>query len=502
MTPFRFAQYDPAGIRPGRPGLAGVAPARRRLVSLAGAGWAAIAVSGLAMLAAGSAAGPPTSSYVLTAAAAEQVRVLNPGPPTGLTATAGNAQVSLSWTAPAADGGAAIIGYDVYLGTSSHGESATPVKTVAGTSTTLTGLTNGTTYYVTVDAVNDAKLHSAVSAEASATPAPAVTAPGAPAGLTATAGNAQVSLSWTAPASDGGAQITSYDVYAGATVNVKVGTPVTSAKGTSVTVKNLANGTTYFFKVTAVNQAGQGPASGAASASPAPAITKPGPPTGLTATPGHGQVTLSWTAPASAGGVGISGYLIYTGTSPGGELATPVNGSPVNATSYIVTGLTAGTTYYFKVAAVNGAKQQGNDSGEVSATPVSATTSPSATASPTPGAAAAGPSGTPTGASRVTGASPTAVPTAKQVPKPVIISLAAVAVGATAGALTLGVWRLRPRRPRSRPPLAPPSDVRAVPELGPPGPVAIHEIGVDETYTVRLEPRPGAVMTTIEEISS
>ena len=515
MKPFRFAQRGPAGIRPGRsahgPAPVALRRPRRWLVSLAWAGLAAIAACGPAMLAAGRAAGPPASgpSYVLTAVQGEQARVLNPGPPTGLTATGGNAQVSLSWTAPASDGGAAIIGYDVYLGTSSHGESAAPVKTVAGTSTTVTGLTNGTTYYFTVDAVNDADLHSVASAEASATPAAPATAPGAPAGLTATAGNAQVSLSWTAPASNGGAQITSYDIYAGTTANVKVSTPVTSSKGTSVTVKNLANGTTYFFKVTAVNQAGQGPASGAASANPTPplpAITQPGPPTGLTATPGHGQVTLSWTMPASDGGAGISGYLIYAGTSPGGEPATSVNGSPVSATSYTVTGLTTGTTYYFKVAAVNDAKHQGNDSGEVSATPVSATTSPSATASasPTSGAGGTGASATPTGVSSVAGASPKAVLTSKRVPKPVIISLAAVAVGATAGALTLGVWRLRPRRlgSRSRPPLAPPSDVRAVPELGPPAPVTIHEIGVDETYTVRLEPLPGAVITTLEEIRS
>src|ERR1035441_8252210 len=255
MKPFRFAQRGPAGIRPGRsvPKVAVRRP-RRWLVLPVAIGLAALAVSGPAMLAAGR-SGP---SYVLTSAAGEQARVLNPGPPTGLTATAGNAQVSLSWTAPASDGGAAIIGYDVYLGTSSHGESAAPVKTVGGTSTTVTGLTNGTTYYFTVDAVNDADLHSAPSAEASATPVPPATVPAAPAGLTATAGDAQVSLSWTAPASNGGAQITSYDVYAGTTANVKLSAPVASSVGTSVTVKNLANGTTYFFKVTAVNQAGQG----------------------------------------------------------------------------------------------------------------------------------------------------------------------------------------------------------------------------------------------------
>ena len=109
--------------------------------------------------------------------------MINPGPPTGLTATAGNGQVSLSWTAPASDGGAAIIGYDVYLGTSSHGESARPVNTalITTTSYTVTGLTNGTTYYFTADAVNDADLHSAASAEASATP-PRSPHPGRPPG--------------------------------------------------------------------------------------------------------------------------------------------------------------------------------------------------------------------------------------------------------------------------------------------------------------------------------
>jgi len=94
----------------------------------------------------------------------------------------------------------------------------------------------------------------------------------------------------------------------------------------------------------------------------------------------------------------------------------------------------------------------------------------------------------------------------KKVPKPVIVSLAAVAVAATAAALALTARRLR-KRPRKRLPAAPPSDVRAVPDAGPPSPVSLHEIGpheiyLEETYTVRLELLPAAVITTLEEIGS
>ena len=262
--------------------------------------------------------------------------------------------------------------------------------------------------------------------------------------------------------------------------------------------------------MTAVNKAGEGSASGAASATPAAAVTSPGPPNGLTASPGNGQVTLSWAAPASDGGASISGYEIYRGTRPGGESSGPVNGALVQATGYTMTGLTNGTTYYFTVAAVNKANRHGGASGEASATPVSATApaspaSPATSASSAGGTGAAGAPGVPTGASAGVSAGPTGTAvlasTSKKVPKPVIVSLAAVAVGATAGALALTARRLR-KLPRSRPPLAPPSDVRAVPDKGRPGPVSIHEIGVEETYTVRLEPLAAAIITTIEEVGS
>ena len=268
-----------------------------------------------------------------------------PGAPSGLSASAGNTQVALSWTAPASDGGSAIASYNIYEGTTSGGETLLQNTGSTGTSFTVTGLTNGTTYFFEVTAVNGVG-EGPVSNEASATPA---TVPGAPSGLMATPGNTQVALSWTAPASDGGSAIASYNIYEGTTSGGETLLQNTGSTGTSFTVTGLTNGTTYFFEVTAVNGVGEGPVSNEASATPA---TVPGAPTGLMATPGNTQVALSWTAPASDGGSAIASYNIYEGTTSGGETLLQNTGS--TGTSFTVTGLTNGTTYFFEVTAVNG----------------------------------------------------------------------------------------------------------------------------------------------------
>ena len=148
----------------------------------------------------------------------------------------------------------------------------------------------------------------------------------------------------------GGLPITGYNVSRGPARAAKSGTPVNGSSLVTTTgykVTGLVNGTTYYFMVTAFNRSGQGPTSNEANAVP---VTVPGEPTGLTATAGDGTVTLVWAAPASDGGSPVTGYNVYQGTSPGGESGTPVNGSSlVTATTYQVTGLTNGTTYYFMV---------------------------------------------------------------------------------------------------------------------------------------------------------
>jgi len=167
-----------------------------------------------------------------------------------------------------------------------------------------------------------------------------VTVPGAPTSVTATAGpnnvagDGQVSVSWTAPSSNGAA-ITGYTVTAS-----PGGTTVTVA-GTSVTVSGLVPGTAYTFTVTATNSVGTGAAGISNSVTP---VTVPGAPTGPTATAGDGQATVSFTAPAS-NGAPITGYTVTS--SPGG-----ITGSGTN-TSVGVSGLADGTAYTFTVTATN-----------------------------------------------------------------------------------------------------------------------------------------------------
>ena len=189
----------------------------------------------------------------------------------------------------------------------------------------------------------------------STAPTPAATAPGAPTLTSANGGDGSVTLQWTAPASDGGSTITGYNVYRGESSGVetlltKVGN-VTSYVDGAVT-----NGTTYWYQVSAVNTAGEGPRSNELAATPqaTSGTTVPGAPTGLTAAPANGRgVQLNWSAPASDGGSAVTGYRIYRSASPD---VTPQPGTlvaTVGNLSYKDTATVRGAVYYYVVTAVN-----------------------------------------------------------------------------------------------------------------------------------------------------
>ncbi len=271
-----------------------------------------------------------------------------PVAPTGLTATGGNQQVVLTWTPVT---GATT--YNIYRGTATNGQSGTPVATnVTAATYTNTGLTNGTTYFYKVRAVNSAGT-GPVSNEASARPA-AEAPTTAPAGLTATAGNQRIVLSWQAVTG-----ATSYTIYRGTASNGQGTTPIaTNVTALTYTNTGLTNGTTYFYKVAAVNTGGTGPMSTEASTAPQ---TAPGRPL-ISATGGDGRVTFTWAAVPTA-----TSYRLYRGTAANTYGTGPAV-SDIVGTSYVDTGVTNGTGYFYRLAAVN-SSGEGQRSEEVFATP-------------------------------------------------------------------------------------------------------------------------------------
>jgi len=216
-----------------------------------------------------------------------------------------------------------------------------------------------TNYTLTV--TNTAALAATLTATVTVT---AASAPAAPSGLTATPGDASGSLSWTA--SNGA---TSYNVYRSTTSGGEGATPIASGITSTIYTDNgLTNGTTYYYKVAAVNTVGTSGLSLEASATPA--LGLPSVPIGLTAIAGDAQVALSWT-----GSSGATSYYVKRSTTSGGpyaQVAAPTG------TTYTDTGLNNGTVYYYVVTAVNTVGESGN-SNVVSVTPVSAGSGPGLT---------------------------------------------------------------------------------------------------------------------------
>ena len=344
-----------------------------------------------------------------------------PPPPTpaGLAATAGNASVALSWNASSG-----ATSYNVYRGTTSGGEGTTPVATIASTSYTDTGLANGTKYYYKVSATNGGGT-SAQSSEVSASPSASLPTSvqisaggpatgtwaadedftGGAASATANAisttgvtnpapqsvyqhnrfGNFTYSIPgsvpgatytvrlhfaeeyWTAAGSrvfnvliDGTQVLTNFDIFATAGGEYK-------AVVEQFTEVAPSNGVFTIQFASVKDNAQVNGIEILSSSTPAPPPT----PTGLAAIADNGGVTLSWNASA-----GATSYNIYRSTTSGGEGSTPVGTS--TTTGFTNTGLTNGTTYYFKVSASNSAGPS-QQSGEVTATPTTGSPPPPST---------------------------------------------------------------------------------------------------------------------------
>ncbi len=298
---------------------------------------------------------PSNVAHATTDARAE------PDAPTGLTATAsGPTQINLSWTAPSNNGNTAIIGYKIEVSANAGTSWSDLVENTGSLATTYEdmGLTAGETRHYRVYAINSDG-ESDPSNVANATTPAAITRPGAPTDLTATAmGMNQIDLSWTAPSSDGGAAITGYRIQVspngtGNWTNLvgNTNTPNT----TRYEHTNLSPGTTRHYRVRAINSEGAGnPSNIDHATTDALTVTRPDAPTNLMATPsGPTRINLSWTAPSNNGGAAITGYQIEVSTNAGTSWNDLVANTGSSATTYPHTGLSEGITRHYRVSAIN-----------------------------------------------------------------------------------------------------------------------------------------------------
>ena len=295
-----------------------------------------------------------------------------PAKPTGLTATGNNKQVALTWTNPNND----TITKWQYSKDGGTSWADVPNSVASTTTHNVPNLTNNTTYTFRVRAVN-------VSGESpqsdAVTGTPVAGKPEAPT-LTATGGDAQVALSWS---KGGSTHVVSWEYQYKTTGSYGSWTAVPSSSDstTSYTVQSLDNGKTYTFQVRGKNDFGDG--LGAVS-SEVSAPTLPLMPANFTAaaktgrTPialfTEGQVDLTWTDPDNDA---ITDWQYQYKSKPAGgnygnygDWTSVTPAASGNNLTHTVTGLTNGTSYTFKVRAVNAAGNSpaSDESGEATPT--------------------------------------------------------------------------------------------------------------------------------------
>jgi len=284
----------------------------------------------------------------------------SPSPPLNLKTVAGGSYVNLSWNPPADNGGAPITEYRIYRSTSSGNE--TFLASVDGNTTWYndTSVTNGITYYYYVTAVNGVG-ESDPSEEVNETPR---SIPAPPENLEAYAGNCYVNLTWSPPADDGGAPITEYRIYRSTSLGNEQFLAVVSSEITWYNDTLVANGITYYYYVTAVNEVGESNPSNEVNVT-VPSV--PTPPQDVQASAGDEYVYLQWSPPADDGGIPVTAYRIYRGVSLSSMfLLVEIPSAQIE---YTDTSVNNGVTYYYYITAVNDVGES-EPSETVSARPV------------------------------------------------------------------------------------------------------------------------------------
>lgn len=277
-----------------------------------------------------------------------------PYAPTNLQTSVGVTQtVVLNYGPPTGNGGVNISQFQLQRSTSSSFSSATNVSVTANYQPiTVSGLTNGTTYYFRLRALN-AKGYGSYSQTVSAVPFRTPTVPGSISGLSASwVDNDTVSVSWLAPADNGGVPINNYTIYSstGSNFATNLLSPINTTNATtaiSFDVPITGSNSTFYFRGKANNSVGS---SASYSSSVSLAKQAPSSPQIYQASKGDATIYLSWLAPASFKGSAITGYEVNYATNDSFGSSTTLS---TTGLFLAVGSLTNGTYYYFRVRALN-----------------------------------------------------------------------------------------------------------------------------------------------------
>ena len=251
--------------------------------------------------------------------------------------------VTVTWDAPSSDGGSVITSYKASAYSASSGGASVQSCSTATLTCSITGLTNGSSYYISVTATN------AIGESAESAPRilglPAA-APGAPTISSIAGGSNYLSVAFTAGTQDANAPITGYQFSTdnGDTWNSSLAT------SSPLLISGLTNGTSYQVKLRANSSVGYGAASAAGSGKP---VSSPDAvaSSSIGYTAASGSVTISWTAPNDNGSA-ITNYEVsaFNADTAGSKVSSCTT---TGATSCTISSLANGTNYYVSIQAQN-----------------------------------------------------------------------------------------------------------------------------------------------------
>jgi hypothetical protein len=252
----------------------------------------------------------------------------------------GNAEIVVLWSPPSSLGGGVLSKYEVRL----DGALSATVNAGSPTTATISSLTNGTSYNISIQAFTDvdgAEYGGAIASQDGLIP---FTVPDVPANFQAFATDGGVSLSWDKPA-DNGRDISQYQVrkYVVDHLDQNINAEIFIASQASYIASGLENGTKYRFQVRARNEAGYGSYTSLVEATP---FTAPTVPLNFAVVAEDQQAVLSWEAPTDNGGSALTAYVVSYIDELGN---TDTQEIPANLLTYTYSSLTNGRSYSFNV---------------------------------------------------------------------------------------------------------------------------------------------------------